>query len=116
MCECVHALLDTVRDRENVKLETDEYNNIMSRSEKKGKYNCTPRYEPNREAVHPVPISMSNLDANHTEHLYNHRGKGKGNLVSFIFTPLLLSNRIYKGLWVLDNILTTLMHIPLAYV
>lgn len=59
---------------------------------------------------------LSNLDANHTEHLYNHRGKGKGNLVSFIFTPLLLSNRIYKGLWVLDNILTTLMHIPLAYV
>lgn len=37
VCECVHALLERVRDRENVKLETDEYNNIISWSEEKGK-------------------------------------------------------------------------------
>lgn len=61
-------------------------------------------------------VCLSNLDTNHTEHLYNHHSKGKGNLVSFIFTPILLSNRIYKWLWIPDNILTTLMHIPLAYV
>ena len=66
----------------------------------KGKYSCILRYDPNKQGIQFPLACLSNLDINHTKHLYNHHSKGKGNLVSFILTPILLNNRIYK--WAMD--------------
>lgn len=104
------------RERENSKLETDEYDNIVSWLEKRGKYNCILSYDPKKLHMQLPLVCLSNLDSNHTEHLYTHHSKGKGNLVSLIFTPILLSNRIHKWLRNLDNFLTTLMHSPSTYI